>query len=161
VATRRPGRPSRFDVRESSARYAVEPTAPRRVLVDTNVLIDVLANDPTWYEWSARELGRVIDEAQPVMNPIVYAEVAANYDSIEALDSTLNSFNLMREHLPWQAAFLAARAQVLYRARGGKRATTLPDFFIGAHAALAGYTLLTRDAQRYREYFPKLAVIAP
>lgn len=160
TASRR-GRPPRFAVREPTTPYVVAAAARRRVLVDTNVLIDVLANDPQWYEWSGEQLARVIDEGSPIINPIVYAEVAATFESMETLDATLNGFELAREHLPWAAAFLASKAHRLYRTRGGARTTTLPDFFIGAHAALADYTLLTRDARRYREYFPRLRLIAP
>ena len=157
---RRRGRPARFEVREAPAPYHTT-LGPARVLVDTNVLIDVFASDPRWFDWSSAQLARVIDTRQAVINPIVYAEVAATFEAIEALDAALNDLAMLREHLPWPAAFLASKAHRRYRARGGKREQTLADFFIGAHAAIADYTLLTRDGRRYREYFPKLRVIAP
>jgi predicted nucleic acid-binding protein len=95
------------------------------------------------------------------INPLIYAEVSCGYDRIETLDDALPPEYFVREPLPWPAAFLAAKAFLKYRRRGGSRPTPLPDFYIGAHAAIAGYTLLTRDARRYRTYFPRLRVTAP
>ena len=151
-------RPRRFEVREPRVAYRAETS---KVLVDTNVLIDILVDDPAWCDWSSARLAEVIDTAQPLINVIVYAEVAATFESLEALETALNGLSLTREHVPWEAAFLASKAHRLYRRRGGARTTTLSDFFIGAHAAIAGHTLLTRNATRYREYFPKLRLIAP
>jgi len=131
------------------------------VLVDSNVLIDVLGSDPTWEGWSTEALRRASDEALLVINPIVYGEVSLGYDTVEALNAALNVHQLRREPIPWPAAFLAGRAFRAYRARGGTRNALLPDFYIGAHAAVAGYRLLTRDPARYRTAFPRLELIAP
>ena len=131
------------------------------VLVDTNVLIDVLHRDPVWASWSDSTLERVADEAIVVINPIVYGELSLGFRTIEALDSALEPRLIEREELPFAAAFLAGRAFLQYRRRGGSRTSPMPDFYIGAHAAVAGYRLLTRDAARYRTYFPTLELIAP
>jgi predicted nucleic acid-binding protein len=131
------------------------------VLVDTNVLIDVLNRDPVWAPWSDRKLECVADEAILVINPIVYGELSLGFASIEALDTALEPHLIERVGLPYAAAFLAGRAFLEYRRRGGSRTSPMPDFYIGAHAAVAGYRLLTRDARRYRTYFPTLELIAP
>ena len=131
------------------------------VLVDTNVLIDVLHRDPVWATWSDSNLERVADEAILVINPIVYGELSLGFASVEELDSALQPQLIEREGLPYAAAFLAGRAFLEYRRRGGTRTSPMPDFFIGAHAAVAGYRLLTRDASRYRTSFPTLELIAP
>ena len=143
--------------REPRAGYAV----PTRVLVDSNVLIDLLENDSNWADWSETQLTPLAEAGLAVINPIVYAEVAANFATIEALNAAVQPFNLQREPLPWDTAFLASQAFKLYRRRGGQRSSPLPDFYRGAHASLSGYSLLTRDARRYREYFPKLKIIDP
>jgi predicted nucleic acid-binding protein len=130
-------------------------------LVDSNVLIDLFDEDSEWREWSDAMLTRCASRGPLVINPIVFAEVAAGFDSIEDVESALPEIYLRREPLPWAAAFLAGRAFVQYRRRGGKTTAPLPDFYIGAHAAVAGHALLTRDARRYRDYFPRLRVIAP
>ena len=143
--------------REPRADYAV----PTRVLVDSYVLIDLLEDDPNWADWSEAQLTPLAEAGLAVINPIIYAEVAANFATIEALNAAVQPFNLQREPLPWDAAFLASQAFKLYRRRGGRRASPLQDFYIGAHASLAGYSLLTRDARRYREYFPKLKIVSP
>ena len=130
-------------------------------LVDSNVILDVVTDDPEWGDWSASMLSAAAREGRLVINPLIYAEVSCGYSRIEALDDALPAAYFAREPLPWAAAFLAARAFVGYRRRGGSRRAPLPDFYIGAHAALAGYTLLTRDARRYRTYFPRLRLIAP
>ena len=149
-------RSSRITARETAAAYAVAP-----VMVDSNVLIDVLENDPRWVEWSTDQLEPLIAARRAVVNPIIYAEIAANFASIEMLEQTLADRHLLREQLPWDAAFMASQAHKLYRKRGGTKRSPLPDFYIGAHASLAGYALLTRDPKRYREYFPKLRLISP
>jgi len=131
------------------------------VLVDTNVILDVLTDDPTFSPWSAEALARAADESILVINPVIYAEVSARYDSIEDVDDALPPFQFRRDPLPYDAAFLAGKAYVAYRRRGGTRLSPLPDFYIGAHAAVAGFQLLTRDARRYRTYFPTLEIIAP
>ena len=130
------------------------------VLVDSNVLLDVVTEDPRWFDWSSDALARCAEGATLVVNPIIFAEVSIGFDRIEDLDELLDEA-VERAPLPWEAAFLAAKAFVRYRKRGGRRNSTLPDFYIGAHAAVAGMTLLTRDAARYRTYFPDVRVIAP
>jgi predicted nucleic acid-binding protein len=131
------------------------------VLVDSNVLLDVASDDSIWGDWSHDALQRVGDEAILVINPVVYGEVSVGFPSIEELDAALPVDLFRRDPIPYQAAFLAGKAFLAYRGRGGARRTPLPDFFIGAHAAIAGFRLLTRDAKRYRTYFPKLELIAP
>jgi hypothetical protein len=130
------------------------------VLVDANVLLDILIPDPEWEGWSARALAEAADSAPLVINPIVFAEVSVGFERIEALQAALPP-ELRREPLPWDAAFLSGKVFVDYRRRGGSRAAPLPDFFIGAHAAVRSYRLLTRDARRYRTYFPTVRLIAP
>lgn len=133
----------------------------RPVLVDSNVLIDLLTEDEVWLPWSAAAVAEAGARAPLVINPVVYAEVAVRFDTIEALDEAFPEAMFLREPLPWAAAFLAAKAFLAYRRAGGARRSPLPDFFIGAHAAVAGYRLLTRDGGRYRTYFPRLELIAP
>ncbi len=131
------------------------------VLVDSNVFIDVLGPDGPWRAWSASRLQTAAEEATLLINPVVYAELAVGYPSVEALEAALPQAWIRREEVPYPAAFLAARCYLEYRRRGGARTGVLPDFFVGAHAAIAGYRLLTRDAARYRTYFPRLELIAP
>ena len=130
-------------------------------LVDSNVLLDVLTEDDEWFDWSADRLEAAASSGGIVINPIVYAELAAGFQRIEELEEALPSTYYRRVPLPWEAAFLAGRCFVKYRRQGGARRSPLPDFYIGAHAAIAGLTLLTRDSRRYRHYFPKLRIIAP
>ncbi|HEY3884014.1 MAG TPA: PIN domain-containing protein [Vicinamibacterales bacterium] len=129
--------------------------------MDTSVLIDVLDEDEEWMDWSAAMLARAGESGPVIINPLVYAETSVAYRTIEALDAALPTAYFVREPLPWTAAFLAAKAFAAYRRRGGVRRSPLADVYIGAHAAVAGYTLLTRDAARYRTYFPKLRIVAP
>ena len=131
------------------------------VLVDSNVLIDVLNQDHVWGEWSAQALRDAADTARLVINPVIYGEVSTHYSRIEELDAALPRSLVERENLPYPAAFLAGKAFLNYRRRGGLKQSPLPDFLIGAHAAIAGYRLLTRDTRRYRSYFPRLELIAP
>jgi predicted nucleic acid-binding protein len=131
------------------------------VLVDSNVIIDVATEDPTWATWSSEALARAAVESILVINPIVFAEVSVAFDRVEDLDDTLPPALYRREPLPYEAAFLAGKSFLAYRRRGGRRVSPLPDFYIGAHAAVAGHRLLTRDAARFRTYFPRLALIAP
>jgi len=130
-------------------------------LVDSNVILDVITEDAEWLDWSASMIRDAAQRGRLVINPLIYAEVSCGYERIEDLDDALPPEFFVREPLPWAAAFLAAKAFVRYRRQGGARRTPLPDFYIGAHAALAGHTLLTRDPRRYRSYFPKLQIIAP
>ena len=134
---------------------------PRPVLVDSNVLLDVATGDPAWASWSSDALRDVADASILVINPLIYAEVSIGFSSIEALEEALPAELYRRENLPYEAAFLAGKVFLRYRRRGGMRPSPLPDFYIGAHAAVAGYRLLTRDAARYRTYFPSVALIAP
>jgi predicted nucleic acid-binding protein len=131
------------------------------VLVDSNVLLDIATGDPAWSEWSAEALAQAAERYPLVINPIVYAEVSIGYDKIEALDEALPVALYRREPLPWEAAFLAGKCFLRYRRRGGQRRSPLPDFYIGAHAAVRGLALLTRDAGRYRTYFPRVPLITP
>lgn len=136
-------------------------SACRGVLVDSNVLLDVATNDPAWGDWSARALSEVAEQSLLMINPIVYAEVSVGFTTIEALDSALPEALYHREALPWEAGFLAEKCFLLYRRRGGARSSPLPDFYIGAHAAIGHLALLTRGTARYRTYFPKVEVLAP
>lgn len=131
------------------------------VLVDANVLLDVLTDDPVWADRSGTALACVADEARLAINPIVYAEVSIGFDRIEELDEALPADTFVRLPLPWAAAFLAGKCVVQYRRSGGTRRNPLPDFYIGAHAAVEGLPLLTRDAARYRTYLPRLELITP
>lgn len=130
-------------------------------LVDSAIFIDLFDEHSEWRGWSDAVLAECAERGPLIINPIIYAEVAAGFGSIEDLDAALPPAFVRREGLPWQAAFLAGHAFVRYRARGGTRRSPLPDFYVGAHAAVAGYTLLTRDARRYRYYFPRLRIISP
>lgn len=131
------------------------------VLVDSNILIDIATNDSEWGGWSANALAQVGQEARLVINPLIYAELSIAHNRVETLDAHLPEDIFHREALPWAAAFLAGKAFLAYRRRGGTRRSPLSDFYIGAHAAVSGYRLLTRDRGRYETYFPKLQVIAP
>ena len=130
-------------------------------LVDSNVLLDLLDEDDEWMDWSSSMLSQAGARGSLVINPLILAETSVTFDTIEELEEALPVSFFIREPLPWQAAFLAGRAFASYRRRGGAARSPLPDFYIGAHAAIAGHTLLTRDPKRYRTYFPKLRIIAP
>ena len=132
-----------------------------RVLVDANVLMDVLTDDLQWYRWSAEQLDACAARAELCINPIVYAEVSVGFERIEELDDALSPDAFTRLELPWEAGFLAGKAFLRYRRAKGARTTPLPDFYIGAHAAIEGMALLTRDAKRYRTYYPTLELICP
>ena len=131
------------------------------LLVDTNVLVDVLENDPDWADWSISRL-RAQSQIHPLaINPIIYAELSLTFSTVEALDDTLDKLGLTIMELPRPALFLAGKAFVRYRRAGGKKSNVLADFFIGAHAAVIGCPLLTRDTKRYQRYFPSVKLIAP
>jgi predicted nucleic acid-binding protein len=132
-----------------------------RVLVDANVLLDVMTEDPRWYAWSAERLDACAATAELCINPIVYAEVSVGFDRIEDLDEALPPDAFTRLPLPWESGFLAGKAFVRYRRARGARTSPLPDFYIGAHAAIDGMALLTRDAKCYRTCYPTLELIAP
>lgn len=131
------------------------------MLVDSNILIDVATRNEVWGRWSTEALAQLAEHVPLVINPIVYAEMSAGYAKIEDLNLALPPSLYQREPLPWDAAFLAGKCFLTYKRRGGQRRSPLPDFYIGAHAAIRGYALLTRDAARYRTYFPRLKIIAP
>jgi predicted nucleic acid-binding protein len=131
------------------------------VLVDSNIILDVSYRDPDWGLWSREAIARVATTAQLVINPIIYAEISIGYTSIEKLEDLVPVAVFRREPLPYEAAFLAGKSFLEYRRHGGHRTSPLPDFYIGAHAAVRRYRLLTRDVPRYRTYFPTVALIAP
>jgi predicted nucleic acid-binding protein len=130
------------------------------VLVDSNVLLDILTEDAEWFDWSSATLARCAETGTLVINPIIYAEVSIRFQRVEDLDAALGP-EFERRALPWPAAFLAGKAFIAYRRRGGAKPAPLPDFYIGAHAAIEGLTLLTRDAARYRSYYPQVRIVAP
>ncbi len=131
------------------------------IVVDTNVLLDVATNDLNWADWSIQQLDAAALQGALIINDTVYAELSVRFARVEDVDRFVEAAGLTHEAMPRAALFLAAKAFQKYRAAGGIRTGVLPDFFIGAHAAIAGRALLTRDAQRYRRYFPKLQLIAP
>jgi predicted nucleic acid-binding protein len=131
------------------------------ILVDSNVLLDIVTADPDWLPWSQTALADALLAGPAVINQLVYAEVSIAYRQVAELDAVLARLRIQRADLPWEAAHQAGQAFLKYRRQGGTRTSPLPDFYIGAHAQTAGLQLLTRDAQRYRTYFPKLSLIAP
>ena len=131
------------------------------VLVDSNVILDVLTEDPVWCDWSASALEEHAESAVLLINPIIYSEVSVRFERIEELELALPIDVFRRDPLPWEAGFLAGKCFLRYRRQGGARRSPLPDFFVGAHAAVRGAALLTRDAKRYQSYFPTLKIIAP
>ena len=130
-------------------------------LVDSNVILDLVTDDPKWAQWSAEALSRAADESALAINPLIFAEVSIRFRTVEELEQILPSREFDRLELPYAAAFLAGKAFLSYRRRGGQRSAPLADFYIGAHAAVAGLRLLTRDPRRYRTYFPTVDLIAP
>lgn len=130
-------------------------------LVDTNVLLDIFAEDPVWRSWSEQCLAEALLEGDVGINPVIYAEASLAFHRAETLDAELEALQIIRLGLPYEAAFLAGRAFFRYRRAGGARSSPLPDFFIGAHAEVAGRILLTRDVARYRTYFPTVPLRAP
>ena len=130
-------------------------------LVDTNVLVDVFNDDATWDDWSEGQITAARRSGSLVINPLVYAEICGGYPTQRQADQALSTLLYRRESLPWDAAFNASRAFIAYRNAGGAKRSPLPDFYIGAHAEVKGYALLTRDPGRYRSYFPALKIIAP
>ena len=131
------------------------------ILVDTCVLLDISADDPRWRDWSIDQLARWSVRGPLLINPVIFAEWCTDFGSYDAALSALNAFGLQWAELPREALFLTAQAHRLYRRRGGTRAMVLPDFLIGAHAAVAGMPLLTRDRRRFDAYFVGLEVVAP
>lgn len=131
------------------------------LLVDTNVLLDVFGNDPDWAEWSVQQLRAQAQVHELCINPVIWSELSLAFESVQALDRAIADLHFRYLELPRPALFLAARAFVKYRREGGTRSNVLPDFFIGAHAAVLGCSILTRDGRRYRSYFPRLTLIMP
>jgi predicted nucleic acid-binding protein len=130
-----------------------------KTLVDTSVLLDVITNDRAWGTWSEGALRKAAEHSTLAINAIVFAEVSTKFDRIEDADAALVDF--AREALPYEAGFLAGKAFLSYRRRGGVKRSPMPDFYVGAHALVRGMELLTRDAARYRTYFPALTIVAP
>ncbi|OPY64360.1 MAG: hypothetical protein A4E57_03561 [Syntrophorhabdaceae bacterium PtaU1.Bin034] len=131
------------------------------VLVDSNVILDIVTADPEWFSWSSQSVTQCSSTALLVINPIIYAEVSVGFEEIEDLEDVLDPHLFRRDPIPWEAAFLAGKCFVTYRKAKGGKTSPLPDFFIGAHAAVAKMKLLTRDAVRYRTYFPTVELICP
>lgn len=131
------------------------------LLVDTNVLVDVLQDDPQWADWSIGQLRAQSKVHRLAINPIIYAELSLTFATVEALDQTVADLGLVMIEIPRPALFLAGKAFAQYRRQGGTKSNVLGDFFIGAHAAVSGHTLLTRDTRRYTSYFAGVKLIAP
>jgi len=131
------------------------------ILVDSNVILDIVTEDKKWFSWSSETLAHYAETHTLVINTIIYSEVSMGFDRIEDVEEVFPLTFFRRDPIPWEAAFLAGKSFLEYRRRGGKKRSTLPDFFIGAHAVIAGIPLLTRDTVRYRTYFPKLKLITP
>ncbi|MFZ2418567.1 MAG: type II toxin-antitoxin system VapC family toxin [Smithellaceae bacterium] len=129
--------------------------------MDSSVILDILTEDEIWFAWSAKTLADCASSNILAVNPIIYAEVSIRFEKVEELDAALPVTYFRRLPLPWEAAFLAGKCFLEYRRKGGQKRSPLPDFYIGAHAEVGGMTLLTRDAARYRTYFPALRIIAP
>ena len=131
------------------------------LLVDSNVLVDVLEDDPQWADWSIQQMRAQSQIHELAINPVIYAELSLTFSTVEALDETIADLGLTFLQLPRPALFLAGKAFARYRRQGGTKHNVLADFFIGAHAAVSGARLLTRDARRYRSYFPSVGLITP
>ena len=130
-------------------------------LVDTNVLLDVLSDDPNWRTWSVERLEQRSRHGPLVINDVIYAELSSRFSTEAILDRKVSELNVAFQRMPKQALFLAGHAYERYRRAGGTRSGVLPDFFIGAHAQAAQWPLLTRDVRRYRTYFPNVELIVP
>jgi predicted nucleic acid-binding protein len=131
------------------------------VLVDSNVLIDIFTDDKTWADWSEQALADAASSDEILINPIIYAEISVAFKKAEPLDNALKQIGIKSVELPYPAAFIAGKAFIKYRKKGGLKRSPLPDFYIGAHAQHAGLRLLTRDTRRYQTYFPEVELIAP
>ena len=131
------------------------------ILVDTNVLLDVVTDDPQWADWSQHQLEAASLSDRLAINSVIYAELSIGYERIEELDAALDTAGISLAEIPRPALFLAGKVFRAYRKRGGPKTGVLPDFFIGAHAAVAKVPLLTRDPRRYRNYYPTAELIAP
>lgn len=131
------------------------------IIIDSNVILDVVSQDPVWFEWSSSKIKEHSSRDVFIVNSIIYAEVSIGYNRIEEIEDLFTTSYFVREPIPWEACFLAGKCFLQYRKKGGTRTSPLPDFFIGSHALVRGYPLLTRDAARYKTYFPKLHLITP
>lgn len=130
-------------------------------LVDANIILDIVTEDPKWFDWSSSTLSQCAEEGKLWINPIIYAEVSVGFSSIEELEDVLPQTIFHRASLPWEAGFLAGKCFLRYRKMAGNKTTALPDFYIGAHAAVSDLTLITRDRGRFNTYFPKLKIMCP
>ena len=133
----------------------------KEILVDSNIILDIVTEDASWFDWSAEKLTEYAEQTRLNINPIIYAELSIGFENIEELEAILPINFFHRLDLPWEAAFLAGKCFVQYRQKGGTRRSPLPDFYIGAHAAVTDMILLTRDVNRYRTYFPTVELIVP
>lgn len=132
-----------------------------KIMVDSNVLLDIILENENWFDWSSEMLENLADKSVLFINPIIYSEVSIGFTRIEDLEEAVPQNVFIREQVPWEAAFLAGKAFFKYRKSGGQKRSPLPDFFIGAHALINNMSLLTRDVNRYKTYFPKLHLICP
>ena len=131
------------------------------ILIDSNILIDIFTDDPNWADWSKAALLDAAVRGRIGINPLIYAEVSIAFRAMKSVDSALEPLELMRWELPYAAGFVAGKAFLAYKKRGGERRSPLPDFYIGAHASVAGFHLFTRDVRRYQSYFPEVSLLAP
>jgi len=131
------------------------------VLVDSNVILDVVEDDPQWCDWSLDVLNQYSETHQLIINPVIYAEVSISFERIEEFEEVLSSGGLKMVPIPKEALFLAGKVFIRYRRKQGVKTIPLPDFFIGAHAAVADVALLTRDKKRFRHYFPSVKLVSP
>lgn len=130
-------------------------------MIDSNVILDVVTQDPIWFNWSSTKIKELSSSDLFIVNSIIYSEVSIGYHRIEEVETLFTPSYFVREPIPWEACFLAGKCFLQYRQKGGEKNSPLPDFFIGSHALVRGYHLLTRDVARYQKYFPKLHLITP
>lgn|SRR3989338_5462371 len=131
------------------------------IIVDSNVILDILTEDKQWYRWSSEQLMKLSEDNELIINQVIYSEISIRFSSIEDLDEVIAEAGLKCENLPWEASFLAGKCFMLYKNNEGSKRSPLPDFYIGAHAAITKRTLLTRDTKRYKTYFNNLEIISP
>lgn len=131
------------------------------IIVDSNIILDILTKDKIWYEWSAEKLAEYAAENDLIINQIIYAEISIRFSKVEELDEVLKEANIKCENMPFEAGFLAGKCFMAYKKRGGVKGIVLPDFYIGAHAAITRRPILTRDKGRYVSYFKNLRVVSP
>ena len=131
------------------------------IIVDSNIILDILTKDKIWYEWSAGKLAEYAAENDLIINQIIYAEISIRFSKVEELKAVLKEANIKCENMPFEAGFLAGKCFMAYKKRGGVKGSVLPDFYIGAHAAITRRPILTRDKSRYVSYFKNLRVVSP